>query len=230
MINKLQHSKNLDGGQNQLVKNQKLSSQTKDQIKEIIVDAVKKQKPKTTHQLIRLVQEKTALSEEEITKFLEELENEDKIYFTKKEIQRPLTLKAYIFSEQAAWFWFFISLTIATTTTIFAIPDNAYPIVYIRSVLSIVFILFLPGYTFMKALSPSRVPIDNYSDNMNTIERFALGLGLSFALVPIVGLLLYYTPWEIGLTSITLNLLTLTTIFAVVAIIREYKKNKPYLT
>jgi len=44
---------------------------------------------------------------------------------------------------------------------------------------------------------------------------------MSFALVPIVGLLLNYTPWGVRLTPIVLSLLALTIVFATVALIRE---------
>ena len=58
---------------------------------------------------------------------------------------------------------------------------------------------------------------------MDTIERVALSLGMSLALVPIVGLILNYTPWGIRLTPITLSLLALTIVFATAAILREYQ-------
>ena len=57
---------------------------------------------------------------------------------------------------------------------------------------SILGVLFLPGFTLIKTLFPTR-EIDN-------IERTALSIGMSLALVPLVGLLLNYTPWGIRLT------------------------------
>lgn len=60
------------------------------------------------------------------------------------------------------------------------------------------------------------------SENMDTIERVALSFGMSLALVPIVGLILNYTPWGIRLTPITLSLLALTVVFGPVAIFREH--------
>ena len=58
---------------------------------------------------------------------------------------------------------------------------------------------------------------------MDNIERVALSLGMSLALVPIVGLILNYTPWGIRLTPIPLSLLALTIIFATAALLREYQ-------
>jgi uncharacterized membrane protein len=68
----------------------------------------------------------------------------------------------------------------------------------------------------IKALFPSK-------KEMDTIERAALSIGLSLAIVPIVGLLLNYTPWGIRLTPITLSLLALTLTFATAALIREHQ-------
>lgn len=83
--------------------------------------------------------------------------------------------------------------------------------------------LFLPGYAFINALFPSKLPIHTSSENMDTIERAALSLGMSLAFTPIVGLILNYTPWGIRLTPITLSLLALTVIFATAAILRGYQ-------
>jgi uncharacterized membrane protein len=62
------------------------------------------------------------------------------------------------------------------------------------------------------------LPQKTSSENLDTIERVALSLGMSLALTPIVGLILNYTPWGITLTPITLSLLALTVVFATAAI------------
>ena len=83
--------------------------------------------------------------------------------------------------------------------------------------------LFLPRSTSIKAPCPTQVPIKTSTENPDNIERIALSLGMSLALVPIIGLLLNYTPWGITLTPITLSLLALTTVFATAAILREHQ-------
>ena len=86
-----------------------------------------------------------------------------------------------------------------------------------------IFVLLLPGFAFLKTLYPSKVPIAASSENLDTVERVALSLGLSIALVAIDGLVLNYTPWGIRLMPITLSLLALTMVFATSGIIREYQ-------
>lgn len=66
-------------------------------------------------------------------------------------------------------------------------PDNL-----LRKALGLAFVLFFPGYVFITALFPEKKELDN-------LERLALSLGLSIAIVPLIGLLLNYTPWGIRL-------------------------------
>ena len=84
--------------------------------------------------------------------------------------------------------------------------------------------LFLPGYALMKALFPTNVQIKTDNQSLDTIERIALSIGMNLVLVPIVGLILNYTPWGINLTSITLSLYPLTIMFATAASIREHQQ------
>lgn len=185
---------------------------------------MKNLKPETTKQLVREIKKQYPLAaEEDITEALLELEKEDKIHFTRKESPVPTSQADYVFSTKATWYWITIALAIATAISVATIPENAYPIVYLRQVLGVIFVLYLPGYIFIKVLFPAKVPIKTSSENLDTIERIALSFGMSLALVPIVGLILNYTPWGIRLAPITLSLLMLTTVFATAAVIREHQ-------
>lgn len=65
-----------------------------------------------------------------------------------------------------------------------------------------VFVLFIPGYVLIFALFPERKKVKG----INGLERVALGVGLSIALVPLIGLILNYTPWGIRLESVSIAL------------------------
>ena len=192
-------------------------------INEYIINLVKNKKPQKVSDLVKLVQEKHTLSEIEITKIVIRLQNEGRIRLIEKETPAPQTLGKYLHSSKAAWYWTTISLAAATTLIVFTVPEDAYPTVYLRNVLGIVFVLWLPGYAFVKALFPIQLPIKTSSENLDLIERVALSIGMSIALVPIIGLILNYTQWGIRLTPITLSLLALTIVCATAAIIREQK-------
>lgn len=62
----------------------------------------------------------------------------------------------------------------------------------VRIVLGLAFVLLVPGYVLVAALFPSRKDLD-------WVERAALSVGLSIAVVPLLGLLLNFSPWGIRL-------------------------------
>lgn len=188
-------------------------------IEDQIIQLVKKENPENVEQLLKLTKEKLSLKHEEALKHIMQLINHEKIKLKEQSKPTPQSLKIYIRSSEAYWFWTTTSLAIATAITVFTVPEDAYPIVYIRYVLGSIFVFGLPGFALIKALFPSK-------KEMDTIERIALSIGLSLAIVPMVGLLLNYTPWGIRLTPITLSLLALTITFATAAILREHQAKK----
>lgn len=86
----------------------------------------------------------------------------------------------------------------------------------VRIALGLIFVLFLPGYALVAAMFPKKEDIDG-------IERLALGFGLSIVVVPILGFLLNYTPWGIRLYPVTLALLSFTAVMSAAAIYRRKK-------
>jgi uncharacterized membrane protein len=84
----------------------------------------------------------------------------------------------------------------------------------IRVVLALPGILFLPGYCLIAALFIQENDID-------LIERVALSFGLSIAVVPLIGLLLNFTPFGIRLDPIVISL----TIFSfIMVLIAHYRR------
>lgn len=73
----------------------------------------------------------------------------------------------------------------------------------LRVILGLPFILFIPGYLLVFALFPTR----KTDHGIDTLERLVLSFGLSIAVVPLIGLLLNYTPWGIRLEPILFSLL-----------------------
>jgi uncharacterized membrane protein len=169
------------------------------------------------------VKEKTVIPETKIIEHIIRLQSQGKITLKPLPTPPPQKLSIYLKTKEAYWYWITLILAATTTITTFTIPENAYPIVYIRYLLGTVFVVWLPGYSFIKALFPTEPPFKTSAKSLDSIERLALSIGMSLALVPIIGLLLNYTPWGIRLTPIVLSLLVLTTIFATVGIIREHK-------
>jgi archaellum biogenesis protein FlaJ (TadC family) len=205
-----------------------LANQSAEQtLTDVILKATLAQKPETVNQLVRLTRERLPnVSEQQILDAIAQLQREGKLKLTREQQQTPLSLKAYLKTFNSFWYWTTLIVTFATVAAVFTIPENLQPFVIIRYVFGTVFILWLPGYTFIKALFPTQVPVKTSSENLDSIERVALSIGLSLALVPIVGLLLNYTPWGIRLEPVTLSLTALTLTFATAALLRENETRK----
>ena len=106
----------------------------------------------------------------------------------------------------------------------------------IRVVVGLVFVLFVPGYAFIAALFPEQgdPPTDEPGDGdvesaengfrdrgIDGIERAALSFGLSIAIVPLVGLVLNFTPFGIRLVPILVSISGFTAVTAAVAAVRR---------
>jgi hypothetical protein len=201
----------------------KQQSVEKSQIRQFIVETANHRNPTTTNELLKLVSQEFSLPENEIVTILLQLEAENKIHFAKKTSPSAHTISEYLFSSKSIWFWITATIAVGTAAGVFLIPENDYPLAYLRQTLGTIFVLLLPGFAFLKTLYPSKLPVATSSENLDAIERIALSIGLSIALVAIVGLILNYSPWGIRLTPITLSLFGLTLVFAVVGVFREYQ-------
>jgi len=130
-------------------------------------------------------------------------------------------LTLYLRSRQALWFWAMLIIAVTTVIAIFVIPEGLYPWVYVRYALGSVYVLWLPGYAFVKALFPSKVKGTSRDNGLDWMEQSAISIGMSLAFVSIIGLLLNYTPWGITIVPVTLSLLAFTLVFSTAALIRE---------
>jgi len=190
-----------------------------DTLDEELIKLIKEKDPNNVEELIKLIRlEKPSVSEKLIKKTILKLESQGKIKLEKTYTTPPLHFSNYLTSPNARWYWITILLALITTITVFVIQENSSPLMYVRNILGAIFVLFLPGYSFIKALFPEK--------ELDNIERIALSIGMSLALVPITGLVLNYTPLGIRVTPITLSLLALTAIFATIAIIREQQSKQ----
>jgi len=95
-------------------------------------------------------------------------------------------------------------LVLGLVVAILFFPSNV-----LRIVLGLPFVLFFPGYTLVSALFPKR-------EGMSGIERVALSLGVSIAIVPIIGLILNYTIWGIGLESVLYSIVSFILISSII--------------
>ncbi len=125
-------------------------------------------------------------------------------------------------------------MVVTTNVTVFAPVIRATPL---RIVFGLAFVLFVPGYAFVAALYPmAGEPVvgagfesadaasgtDSVRSGPDGLERIVLSLGLGLAVVPLVGLVLNFTPWGIRLVPIAIALSGVTLVSIAVAAVRRW--------
>lgn len=83
-------------------------------------------------------------------------------------------------------------------------------------VLGLVLALFSPGYSLIAAVFPKRYDLD-------IVRRLALSFGLSIVVVPLIGVILNFTPWGISLYPVLISLLVFIIAAAGVAYYRRHR-------
>jgi uncharacterized membrane protein len=86
-------------------------------------------------------------------------------------------------------------VAIGVLNLVFLVLVYAVPFDPFRVALALAVVLFFPGWSLISTLFPQREPFA-------PVERIALGLGLSIAMVPLFGIALHMSPWGIRPTSI----------------------------
>jgi len=102
--------------------------------------------------------------------------------------------------------------------TLLLFPLVAFTSGVLRIIFGLCLILFFPGYTLLSALFPRK-------GSLGGVERIALSFGLSIAVVPLIGLILNYTPWGIRLYPILIAITIF--IFAAAAIAWQRQRRLP---
>ena len=126
----------------------------------------------------------------------------------------PTGLGGYFFSLYSLWFWLITCFMAVLLAVVYFIPQ-IYPLIYLRYVTGAVFVLYIPGYALIEALYPK-------NDSLDRLERFVFRVGLSIAIIPLVGLILNYTSWGIRLDPVFISLLVVTLAFGIVGVYRQY--------
>lgn len=115
--------------------------------------------------------------------------------------------------DYSLWFWTVILMTGITLILVLS-SDSCKCLTPLRYFFGSIFVLFLPGYTLVRALYPKR--------ELSPIEELALSIGLSLAVVPLVGLVLNYTPFGIRITPVLASLSILVALLSLIGLYREY--------
>ena len=107
-----------------------------------------------------------------------------------------------------------MELIFIVALTLLLIPIVILTTGWIRVVLGLLFLLFFPGYTLIAAIFPKK-------DSLDPMERVALSFASSIAVVPIIGLILNYTPLGIKLYTVTASVALFVLVASATAIWRR---------
>jgi uncharacterized membrane protein len=121
--------------------------------------------------------------------------------------------------------WFFETgpdlwaILLYTIVTMIFIVEPVLNQTIIRSALGIAIVPFIPGYALVAALFPKKADLE-------TLERIALSFGMSIALVPLICLVLTFTPWGFRLNSLISSLTLFITACILIAFVRRHQLSK----
>jgi hypothetical protein len=194
-----------------------------DELSVTIIRIAREKKPYNVKELCELVRQDLPVEESKVISAIIKLQDQSKLGLWHQPFSPTPSLMQYLKTNQARWYWITIVITLIAAIFTIAVTGDSYPLIYTRYALGALFALWLPGYAFTRVLysvnSSTRTP----SNNISFVERAALSLGMSIALVSIVGILLNYSPWGIRPTPLILSLLVLTLVFATIAVAKEFK-------
>ncbi len=188
-------------------------------IQTILVEVVKEKNPNTIKELKQNLPPNIVLSDCELTDLINDLEEKGLIHLKQRNLKT--SFKTFLFSTNSFWYWMIICFLLATLFVVF-IDLTFFPLVYVRYIFGLIFLVFLPGFAFMKTLFPYNNSIKTNSKTIDNIELFVLSVGASLAIVSLTGLIISYSPWSISLQLIIFSLSLVTFCLATIGLFRKY--------
>lgn len=164
----------------------------------------------TLSEAIKVLSDSTKTKKHEIVKEIYKLNKEGLIHLY--DPSPPVTLGSYLLSSYSAWFLALMALIAATIITVY-VPFG--PFVYVRYLLGSIFVLYIPGSALIEILYHKK-------EELSQIERVALSTGTSLTIVPLIALVLSYTPFGVRLDSILLSLSFLSICLGLGAVKRKF--------
>lgn len=200
------------------------SFQSRGSLEERVLRILETTNPKTVEEVVDAIRREEPLVTEEIkeiTDILRRLDERGMIELTNLPVDQPA--KAGIRARDTAirhgncWLYLVLSGAVATLAAVYLLPPGD-ALVPVRWVLGTLLVTFLPGYATVQALFPG--------PNPKSIERFALSLALSLAIVSLTAFLLNYTPWGVRLDPVVTTLVLYTVCVALIAGYRRRRRGR----
>jgi hypothetical protein len=183
-------------------------------LSESIQNTVKTQHPQTVRQLATALMADGRIEETEFVATVKQMASNGTLTLGPPSYEVETALDYLFTFTLSGWLWVsFLTITLSLLA-VTLIPD-LFPLNIVRWVLGSILVLYMPGFSLIQLLFAKGKEIDS-------LERFALSIGLSLALVPLIGLVLNFTPWGIRFAPIVASLGTFTTAALLAAAMRRY--------
>lgn len=180
----------------------------------IVENIVNSKHPGTVQELVRQAMVATSSDEEELIAMVKEMAADGSLNL-QEPTRRIESAWDYLLTPTISmWLWTTLGVTALGVASTLLVQDS-FPISVIRWLLGSILVLFLPGYALTQLLFPK-------ASEMDSLERLALDIGLSLALVPLIGLVLNYTPWGIRFVPVVASISGFTVVFLMAAAARSY--------
>jgi len=173
--------------------------------------AVSRGKCTTVNQLVEAVSRETGLPKSRVAYEVYLMWKRGELNI---EHEPPENAVMFLASVDGVWYWITLAITLASLIVVMLVKGG--PLIPIRYLLGAISVLFMPGYSMVEALYPR-------GDEMAPLERLALSIGLSLAVVPLIGLMLNYTPWGIKLIPVVASNAALTIALLTAAALRKMR-------
>ena len=173
----------------------------------VLMKAGEKEAPLSS--LVSDLSKEPGYDQDRVVEGLMRLQSSGKI--TVSEAKPYSSLGRYAFSPRSLWF---VGAVVATLLSLALISVTSGLVLYLRYVFGSLLILFLPGYSVTEILFFKR--------ELDEIATVVLSIGLSLAIVSLVGLVLNYTPFGIRPLPIAFSLAGLTIVLLALALRRQY--------
>ncbi len=186
-------------------------------LQRMVMDAIHDKGYGRVRDVITILQELDAsLTFEEIRNAIIQLRDENKVILSEAHLKVGFMKYVMNISVNES-LWLVVFAIVGALATMFLIPQ-VMPWSMIRFIAGGTFLLFIPGYCLVRFLFSKK--------EMDVVERVALSIGLSFAVVPLIGLLLSFTPLGIRLDPLIASLSAFSITLVVVSTYRRFLQLK----
>ena len=168
-------------------------------VQRMVIDAIHKQRCRKIGDVVKTLQKyDRTVTFEEVRDAIYQLKKEEEIEVF--ESNTEVSFLNYIKNISESFpFWITVLVSSIMLITIYLLPQTG-TLTSFRIVVGGILVFLIPGYASIQLLFPAK--------DMELAQQVVLSVGLSLAIVPLIGLLLNYSPWGLRLEPVVASLST----------------------